>query len=109
MLRLGVHEWLDNHGKDRDTTFYTRDERKGRKEPLLADSELLLVFECGLYRVMNGCDADSIERSELEPRVGPMVAMTVEDDYSRIIRHGSAVKAGPVRNAPCTPASTKLS
>jgi hypothetical protein len=53
-LRLGVHDWLVNHELDRDAAFYTRDERKIRKEPFLPDSELVLVFEGGLYRVMNG-------------------------------------------------------
>jgi hypothetical protein len=107
-LRLGVHEWLVSHELDRDGTFYTRDEWKARKEPFLADSELVLIFESGLYRVMNGCDGESIKRSELEPRVGPTVAMTVEDDYARSVYHGCAVRAAPVRNAPCMPASTKL-
>jgi hypothetical protein len=60
-LRLGVHEWLVNHELDRDATFFTRDEWRVRNEPYLADSELVLVFEGGLYRVMNGCDKNSIK------------------------------------------------
>jgi hypothetical protein len=69
-LRLGVYEWLVDHELDRDAKFYTRDEWKARKEPFLADSALVLVFEGGLYRVMNGCDRDSIKLyGELEQSV----------------------------------------
>jgi hypothetical protein len=33
----------------------------------------------------------------LEPRLGPTVAMTVEDDYAQSVCHGCALKADPVR------------
>ena len=59
-LKLRVHEWLVNRELVRDTRFYTRDEWMARKEPFLADSDLVLIFEGGLYRVMNGSDRDSI-------------------------------------------------
>jgi hypothetical protein len=60
-LRRGVRDWLVDHELCGDTAFYTRAEWKARKEPFLADSELILAFEGALYRVMNGCDKDSIK------------------------------------------------
>src|SRR5271165_1233702 len=53
-LRLGVHEWLVEHELDGDTRFYTRNEWAARNEPYLANSDLILVFEGAMYRVMNG-------------------------------------------------------
>jgi len=60
-FRRRVDEWLVEHELDRDTTFYTREEWTARNEPFLAHSDLVLVFEGGLYRVMNGCDEDSMK------------------------------------------------
>jgi hypothetical protein len=60
-VRQRIHEWLVKHELDRDTRFYTREEWTARKEPYLADPELVLTFEGALYRVVNGCDRDSIK------------------------------------------------
>jgi len=60
-LRRGVHEWLIDHELDGDTAFYTREEWEARKEPYLAESALILVFEGGLFSVMNGHHEDSIK------------------------------------------------
>ncbi len=59
-LRRNVHEWLVDHELDRDTTFYTREEWEARQESYLAGSDLILVFEGGLFSVMNGHHEDSI-------------------------------------------------
>ncbi len=60
-LRRGVHQWLVDHELDRDTAFYTRKEWEARKEPYLARSELILVFEGGMFNVMNGHHEGSIK------------------------------------------------
>jgi hypothetical protein len=59
-LRQGVHQWLIDHDLHVDTAFHLRTAWEARKEPYLAGSDLVLVFEGALYRVMNGCDKDSI-------------------------------------------------
>ena len=53
-LRRGVKDWLIDHELEGDTTFFTRGEWEARKEPYLAESALILVFEGGLFNVMNG-------------------------------------------------------
>jgi hypothetical protein len=53
-LRHSVRLWLVDHELNGETAFYTREEWRARKEPYLADSPLILVFEGELFRVMNG-------------------------------------------------------
>jgi len=60
-LRRGVHEWLVHHELYGDTAFYSREEWEARKEPYLAQSDLILVFEGELFRVMNGGHEESIK------------------------------------------------
>ena len=52
-LRRAIHEWLIDRELARDTAFYTREQWDAREEPYLAQSELVLVFEGGFYRVIN--------------------------------------------------------
>jgi hypothetical protein len=60
-LKEAVEAWLVDRELDRDTVFDSREEWKARNERYLADAELVLVFEGGLYSVMNGHHQDSIE------------------------------------------------
>ncbi len=60
-LRREVRGWLVERELAGDTAFYTREEWEARKEPYLADSALILVFEGGLFNVMNGHHEGSIK------------------------------------------------
>jgi hypothetical protein len=58
-LRGGIEEWLILNDLDTDTSFVSIDEWLERKEDELNDTELVLVFEGGLYDLMNyGGDAE---------------------------------------------------
>ncbi len=59
-LKHGVYEWLVDHELDRDTRFYTPEEWQARDEPYLGSAELILVFEGGLFQIINGCHAANI-------------------------------------------------
>jgi hypothetical protein len=52
-LQRTIHEWLVRHELNRDTAFYTKEQWQERKGPYLAESELVLVFEGELYRMVN--------------------------------------------------------
>lgn len=54
MLKL----WLAKKEMDGDTSFYTIEEWKRRKEPYLNDSEFVIVTEGGLYLMLNYGDPD---------------------------------------------------
>jgi hypothetical protein len=70
-LKRGVRDWLEWHELDRDTTFYSGEEWRARREAYLANSSLVLVFEGGLYSVMNRHRDDS---------------MVLYDDLERVAR-----------------------
>ena len=63
-LRRRVHEWLIARELGCDTAFYTREEWEARKEPYLAQSELVLVFEGELYRVINDGHPENVQLYE---------------------------------------------
>lgn len=67
LLRQAVQDWLASNDLALDTRFHTPREWAERKEPYLDRSELVLVFEGKLYRMINGCNADSVRvYAELE-------------------------------------------
>lgn len=53
-LKLGVQEWLLHHELHGDTTFFTPNEWRARGGQYGTDSQLVLVFEGGLYELLNG-------------------------------------------------------
>ena len=53
-LRLGVQEWLVHHELDNETSFFTPEEWRARGEQYCTESKLVLVFEGGLYHLLNG-------------------------------------------------------
>ncbi len=61
-LRPALEEWLIRNHLDTDTRFYSMTEWRARKEEYLNDAELVLVFEGGLYTMLNfGGDTDEFE------------------------------------------------
>jgi 5-methylcytosine-specific restriction endonuclease McrA len=52
-LKIAVEEWLIRNELDMDTIFYDMDEWRQRKEDFLNDADLILVFEGGLYTLLN--------------------------------------------------------
>lgn len=53
-LKFGVQEWLIHHELDGDTAFYSPEEWRARGELYGTDSKLVLVFEGGLFSLLNG-------------------------------------------------------
>lgn len=61
-LRAAIEEWLIRNDLNTDTGFYTQAEWKLRDENYLNDAELVLVFEGGLYTMLNfGCDTSEFD------------------------------------------------
>jgi hypothetical protein len=61
-LRAAIEEWLIRNELDLDTHFYAIDEWKARNEQFLNDAELILVYEGGLYTLLNyGCDTSEFD------------------------------------------------
>lgn len=52
-LKATLSEWLHRNGLDHDTRFYTPDEWADRGEEILINSDLVLVFENGLFDLIN--------------------------------------------------------
>lgn len=53
-LKFAVQEWLLHHELAGDTAFHTPEEWRARGERYCTEAELILVFEGGLYRLLNG-------------------------------------------------------
>jgi hypothetical protein len=58
-LKNAVHGWLTANEVDRDTWIYTQQEWRARDETCLLDSSLVLVFEGGMYSVVNSGHPES--------------------------------------------------
>ncbi|SMO96020.1 HNH endonuclease [Fodinibius sediminis] len=52
-LEITLSDWLHRHDLHHDTHFYTPDEWAERGEEFLTDSDLILVFENGLFDLIN--------------------------------------------------------
>lgn len=52
-LKIAVEEWLIRNELDIDTGFSSIEEWRARNEDFLNDAELVLVFEGGLYTMLN--------------------------------------------------------
>lgn len=57
MIKM-VKIYLKKNGLDGDTSFYTIEDWKKRKEPYLNDSEFVIITEGGLNFILNYGDAD---------------------------------------------------
>ncbi len=61
-LRIAIEEWLIRNDLDMDTGFYSIEEWRERNEDYLNDAELVLVYEGGLYTMLNyGCDTQEFD------------------------------------------------
>jgi hypothetical protein len=53
-LKLGINGWLVHHELNGDTSFFTPKEWRARGEEYCTESKLILVFEGGLFSLLNG-------------------------------------------------------
>ncbi|ELB2105584.1 hypothetical protein ACGRPC_18730 [Vibrio diabolicus] len=61
-LKVAIEEWLIRNDLDTDSQFYEQSEWLARGESWLNDADLVLVFEGGLYSLLNfGCDTEEFD------------------------------------------------
>ena len=61
-LKVAIEEWLIRNELGTDSQFYEMKEWHSREEDWLNDADLVLVFEGGLYSLINdGCDTEEFD------------------------------------------------
>lgn len=65
-LQKSLKDWLSRNGLDHDLHYYTIEQWISRKEDYLNDALSVIVFESGLYSILNGYCPDSDALDEFE-------------------------------------------